>query len=362
MRLMNTVLEELIGNTASVFLDDILIVSKTEEEHFRILDQIFSRVRGAGLKVKLEKCRFLQDKVIYLDRHGLRTVVSKVEALRNFPVPNKVERVRSFLGLTGFYRQFIKNYARIAQPLTSMLKKNSTFAWVREQQQALETLKDKLTSSPVLIFPDYSKEFMLCTDVSDIGLGGILMQERNGKPQSIAYASRLCTTAERNYSLTDRETLAVIYCLEKWRDIILGYSIRVWTDHTAIQHFFKHKDLRGRLARWFMTLKNYDVKFEYIPGRKNTAADALSRNIISQTNTSIETVWNIEELIALNEEEVRHAQMEDEFSKEIIRYLGNPQIVVDVPKLPARLKIHEFLVNYNLLCRVTELNSKELSR
>ncbi len=113
----------------------------------------------------------------------------------------------------------------------------------------------------------------------------------------------------------------------------LGYSIRVWTDHTAIQHLFKHKNLRGRLARWFMTLQNYDVKFEYIPGRKNTAADALSRNIISQIDTSIETVCNVQELIALNEEEVRNAQMEEEFSGEIIRYLENPQAAVDVPKL-----------------------------
>ncbi len=103
-----------------------------------------------------------------------------------------------------------------------------------------------------------------------LGLGGILMQERNGKPQPIAYTSRLCTTAERNYSVTEREreTLAVKYCLEKWRDIILGYSITVWTDHTAIQHLFKHKNLRGRLARRFMTLQNYDVKSEYIPGKK----------------------------------------------------------------------------------------------
>ncbi len=222
MRLINTVLQGLIGNTASVFLDDILIASKTEE-HFRKLDLVFSRLRGAGLKVKLEKCNFLQDKVIYLgyqiDRHGLRTVTSKVEAVRNFPVPNKVENVRLFLEITGYYRQYIKEYARIAQPLTFLLRKGVEFTWGSEQQQAFETLKDKLSSSPVLIFPDYSKEFILCTDASDIGLGGILMQERNGKPQPITYASRLCTTAERNYSITERETLSVIYCLEKWRYI-----------------------------------------------------------------------------------------------------------------------------------------------
>ncbi len=115
-----------------------------------------------------------------------------------------------------------------------MLKKNNIFASGREQQQAFETLKDTLTSSPVLIFPDHSKEFILCTDASYIGLGGILMQERNGQTQPMAYASRICTTAVKNYLIAERETLAVIYCLKKRRDVILGYPVRIWTDHTTI--------------------------------------------------------------------------------------------------------------------------------
>ncbi len=134
--------------------------------------------------------------------------------------------MKSFLGLTGYYREFIKNYADIAQPLSLLLKKNIEFSWEPTQTKAFETLKEKLTSSPVLIFPDYTKDFILCTDASDIGLAGILMQERNGNAHPIAYASRLCTAAEKNYSITERETLGVIYCLEHFRDIILGYKIR----------------------------------------------------------------------------------------------------------------------------------------
>ena len=133
MRLMNTALRDLIGNTASVFLDDILIVSQTEEEHFKKLNLVFSRLKSAGLKVKLEKCQFLQDKVLYLehqiDRHGIRTEQSKMDAVRNFLQPTSVEKVRSFLGLTGYYRQFVKWYADIAQPLTSLLKKDKTLSW-----------------------------------------------------------------------------------------------------------------------------------------------------------------------------------------------------------------------------------------
>ncbi len=113
------------------------------------------------------------------------------------------------------------------------------------------------------------------------------MQERNGKAHPISYDSRHCTAAEKNYSITERETLAIIYLLEHFRDIILGYKIRVWTDHTAVQNLFKHKNLRGRLSRWFVTLQNYEINFEYIPGNKNTAADTLSRNILSQEVNSV---------------------------------------------------------------------------
>ena len=161
-----------------------LIASKTAEEHFSKLDLVFSRLREAGLKIRLEKCLFLQDKVVYLghqiDQHGLRTVQSKIDTVKAFPTPTSADKVRSFLGLTGYYRQYIRGYANIPQPLTLLLKKNPKFEWGVEQQNAFELLKEKLTSSPVLIFPDYKQEFILCTDASDVGLGGVLMQERNG--------------------------------------------------------------------------------------------------------------------------------------------------------------------------------------
>ena len=201
MRLMNQVLTGLLGNTANVFLDDILIASKTAEEHFVKLDPVLSRLRSAGLKVRIEKCNFLQEKVIYLgyqiDQHGMKTLQSKVDAVKMFPTPASADKVRSFLGLTGYYRQYVKNYAYIAHPLSSLLKKNATFTWGPEQQKSFDTLKERLTTAPVLIFPNYQQEFILCTDASDIGLGGIFMQERNGRPQPIAYTSPLCTTAEK---------------------------------------------------------------------------------------------------------------------------------------------------------------------
>ncbi len=131
------------------------------------------------------------------------------------------------------------------------MKKKAEFSWGPSQIKAFETLKEKLISSPVLIFHDHTQEFILCTDASDVGLGGILMQERHGHPHLTAYASRLCTAAEKNYSITERETLAVICCLEHFREITLGYKIRVWTDHTAIQNLFKHKKSQRTLSALF---------------------------------------------------------------------------------------------------------------
>ena len=363
-RLMNNVLQGLIGNTASVFLDDILVVSKTEEEHFRKLDLVLSRLAAAGLKIKLEKCKFMKREVKYLghvlDQNGMRAVHSKVKAVEDFPIPTSVEKVRSFLGLTGYYRKFIKNYAHISQPLTSLLKKNVKFHWEAEQQEAFDTLKTKLTTSPVLIFPNYEQEFILVTDASDIGLGGVLMQERDNKLQPIAYASRLCNAAERNYSITERETLAVIHCLEHFRDMILGYKIKVWTDHTAIQNLFKHKNLRGRLARWFVTLQNYDVDFNYIPGKKNTVADALSRNTVNNHSERV-MIGNIKDLVTLNQEQITEELNKDEVWSKVIKYLKSPELH-ETPKLPGKLKIEELTVEDDLIYRDAKLTGKSVTR
>ncbi len=278
-------------------------------------------------------------------------------------MPTPVGKDRSYLGLTGYYRQFIRGYADIAHPLTSLLKKDAKFHWGPEQQNGFETLKVKLTSAPVLILPDYTKEFILCTDASDIGLGGILMQEGNGKPQPIAYVSTLYTSAERNYSITERETLAVIYCLERFRDMILGYKVKVWTDHTAIQNLFKHKNLRGRLARWFMTLQEYEVNFEYIPGKKNAAADALSRNIRDDTvEGKCPVLCNVVELTALHETLINSEQRNEEPWKSITDFLENSTEEIPVPKLPGTLILEEFAILGTLLYRVTDLKNKELSR
>ena len=369
VRLMNHVLSGLIGKSICCFMDDILIFSKTEQEHFQIIEQVLSRLADAGLKIKMEKCNFLKSKITYLghelSRHGVKALKSKIEAVENYPTPTKTETVRSFLGLTGYYRKYIKGYAEIAYPLSSLLKKNVKFAWGESQQKSFDTLKDKLTHAPLLIYPDYTQEFVLCTDASDIGLGGVLMQHRDGGLKPIAYTSRLCTSAERNYSVTERETLAVIYCLEHFRDIILGYEIKVFTDHMAIQNLFKYKNLRGRLARWFTILQNYDVKFQYIRGNKNTAADALSRNIPPKTSEDT-VVFSLQEFVTLSHEELLEEQYKDEKFHDIIEYLrdtdNNDPPPVTIRHGKENCTISHFTLVNDLLYHTSTPQSKEVTR
>ncbi len=190
-------------------------------------------------------------------------------------------------------------------------------------------------------------------------MGGILIQVGNGNAHPTAYASRLCTAAVKNYSITERENLAVIYCLEHFRDIILGYKIRVWTEQATIQNLFKHRNLRGRLPRWFVTLQNYEINFEYIPGKKNTVANALSRNILSQEVNSV--ICSMQELTTLDTELVYSERRKDGTWKQIIEYLeGNTQS--EAQKLPKKYKLSDFQLYNGLLYRNTEITCKGVSR
>lgn len=283
-RLMNSVLSGLLGKHVFCFQDDVIIASKSVPEHFKILSQVLFRFQEAGLKLKLSKSSFLKKQVTFLghkiDKDGIHTLDGKVSAVKAFPVPTDVDKIRSFVGLAGFYRQFIQNFSLIAQPLTHLLKKDVPFVWSTEQQSAFDTLKSALTSSPVLAFPNFEKEFILCTDASGYGVGAVLMQlDHSGKHRAIAYASRLLNKAEQNYDVTNRESLAVVWALRHFREIILGYPIRVQTDHYAVTEIFKGKNYTGKFARWQLTVQDFNPTISYIPGKLNTVADSLSRCI-----------------------------------------------------------------------------------
>ena len=321
-RLMTLVLAGLIQNTVFLYLDDLLITSSTIEEHEKKLRQVFQRLAEANLVINLQKSHFFKSSVKFLghtlDKSGIRPNDEKVEDVRNFPIPTTVRKVKSFLGLSGFYRQYIEGYGKIAEPLTRLLKKDAKFKWDTPQQEAFDKLKERLTTAPVLTFPNFDKPFYLATDASGIGLGAVLMQKTSeGKLKPIAYASRKLAKAEGNYAATDLEALAVVWGLQKFRETILGYDVTVATDHQPLIPLLSNSgDTKGRVGRWVTTILEFNPKFVYIPGAKNKVPDALSRCF------SI----GVENLDVLDPETLRKEQMKEPALGKIITYLksGGP--------------------------------------
>ncbi|ROT65765.1 hypothetical protein C7M84_016253 [Penaeus vannamei] len=257
-RLMSIVLSGMINDQVMVYLDDILICSPSVSEHEKKLRQVFERLASAGLTINPGKCQFFRSELDFLGHtltsNGIAPNQNKVQAVIDFPRPQNQKDLKSFLGLSGFYRPFIKDYGSIAQPLTTLLKKDVPFVWAKETEDSFLQLKALLANAPVLAFPDFELPFVLTTDASSVGLGATLHQKVNGKLRPIAFASRTLKPAERSYHTTDRELLAITY---------------------ALRHF--REDPHGRRARAIEVLAEYDVTIVYLPGRQNVVADALSR-------------------------------------------------------------------------------------
>lgn len=205
----------------SVYIDDILIFSRTLQEHIQHIELVLRRIIESGLKLMPSKCFFLRQEVEYLGHiitsEGLKVNPVKVAAVENFPAPTSVSQVRQFLGLVSYYRRFIVGFANIAQPLHALTKKEVKFKWSPECQAAFDSLKSKLIVAPILTYPNFDLDFIVETDASVKGLGAILSQRQNGNLLPIAYASRALTQSEKNYCITDLETLAIVWSLSHFR-------------------------------------------------------------------------------------------------------------------------------------------------
>ena len=234
-RLLDRIITPDMAPQAFAYLDDIIVCTRTFEEHMSMLRKIFDRLYEAKLRPNTDKCHFFRPKLQYLghvvDEKGLHTDPEKVAAIQNLSPPRNIKEARRFLGLISWYRRFIKDVSQVAAPLHQLLKKKAQWEWTKEHQEAFEELIRRLISAPILACPDWTKEFVLQTDASKDGLGAVLTQSDGETESIIAYASRAVNKAESNYSVTELECLAVKWGIWKMRDYLEGYHFVVVTDH-----------------------------------------------------------------------------------------------------------------------------------
>ena len=282
-RLMDEVFAELKFKCVVVYFDDIVIFSDSFEEHIVHLELVFKKLTDAHLQAKLVKCQFGLEEVSFLGfiigPEGVKPDPDTVRSVAEFRVPKTVRDLRSFLGLASFYRSFIAGFAGIATPLHQLTKKDIVFVWNDEAHAAFNHLKHALTSAPILATPEFGKPFTLTTDASRYALGAVLSQMKEGKERVIRYASRTMNAAERRYSVTEQECLAIVWAIGVYRCYLLGIHFTIVTDHKPLVSLPKLKldDPYGRLARWTLKLQHYDYDVVYTKGSLNTNADALSR-------------------------------------------------------------------------------------
>ncbi|WVZ80422.1 hypothetical protein U9M48_027895 [Paspalum notatum var. saurae] len=277
MYMMNSVFMNELDKFVVVFIDDILIYSKNEEEHREHLRIVLTRLREHKLYAKFSKCAFWLKEVSFLghilSEKGVAVDPSKVESVLNWKQPESVTEIRSFLGLAGYYRRFIKDFSKTAKPMTSLTKKNAKYTWSPNCEEAFQSLKRSLTTAPVLAQPDVTKPFDVYCDASGNGLGCVLMQEG----RVVAYASRQLRKHEANYPTHDLELAAVVHALKIWRHYLLGNTCHIYTDHKSLKYILTQPELNMRQRRWLELIKDYDLEIHYHPGKANVVADALSR-------------------------------------------------------------------------------------
>ena len=287
--LMESCLGDLHLNWCIIYLDDVIVFSKTPKEHIYRLRGVFHKLSLAGLKLKPKKCEFFKSKIAYLahivSAKGIETDPKKVEAVKNWTVPKTVTDVRSFLGFTNYYRQFIKDYAKVARPLNVLTsgknaaKKKKLVEWDEQCQKAFDTLKDLCTSTPILAYADYKKEFQLHMDACERGLGGVLYQkDENGLQRVIAYASRSLSHTERNYPAHKLEFLALKWVVtDRFHEYLYGGKFDVFTDNNPLTYILTSAKLNACGQRWVASLANYDFRLFYKTEKSNVEADTLSQ-------------------------------------------------------------------------------------
>ena len=281
-RLMEQVLKGLQWKSLLLYLDDIIVYSTDFNSHLERLRVVLERFKAANLKLKPSKCELLQREVKFLghvvNEHGVSTDPDKVKAVREWPTPKCQSEVRTFLGFVGYYRKFCPDYATVAKPLNRIASKSQKdFVWGTEEEDSFQCLRQFILESPVLAYPDYSKEFLLDTDASLDGAGAVLSQIQDGEERVIAYFSKTFSPAERNYCVTRRELLAIVMATKHFRPYLYGRKFGMRTDHASLQWLYRRKEPSHQVARWLELLAEYHFMLSHRAGVKHGNADGLSR-------------------------------------------------------------------------------------
>jgi len=247
------------------------------------------------LYAKLSKCEFWLNEVSFLglviSGSGIAVDPSKVDAVSQWETPMSVTEIRSFLGLAGYYRRFIEGFSKLALPLTQLTCKGKAFVWDVQCENIFNELKQRLTTAPVLILTKSHERFVVYCDASELGLGGVLMQDN----KVVAYASRQLKIHERNYPTHDLELAAVVFVLKIWRHYLYGSRFEVFSDHKSLKYLFDQKELNMRQRRWLELLKDYDFELNYHPGKANVVADALSRKTLHMSAMMVKELELLEQ-------------------------------------------------------------------
>jgi transposase InsO family protein len=351
MKLMNEVLRQLLDKCVIVFIDDILVYSTSEEQHYKDVSAVFDILRENKLYIKLSKCDFFKSEVEFLGHvvgNGMIKMSSdKMNTIMKWPPLKTISDVRSFIGLCNYYRKFIKGFSQLAAPLTDLLKDGRDIIWSSTQQIAFDRLKMAVSSSPVLMLPDHTKPWILFTDASGYGVGGALCQNHGAGPQPVVFISHKLSKSQMHWPIHDKEMYAVVYCFKSCRWYLQDRDVTVYTDHKSLEYFQTQKLLSPRQLRWNEFMASYAWKIVYRPGKYNNVADALSRRPDLQNDNeqfhdvnhsnhfdidaiNIIYICGITSVNIGNEfiDEVKHAYNDDDICKTLLERNGNHSYTV----------------------------------
>lgn len=297
MRIMNQALRPFIGKFVVVYFDDILIFSQSLGDHKDHLRQVLQVLRTQEFYAAKHKCEFGVSQVLFLgyvvSDQGLSVDTSKIEAIRSWPIPRTISEVRSFHGLASFYRRFVQHFTSIMAPITNCMREGK-FEWTSDTSQAFDMIKEKLTSAPILVLPDFDVTFELHCDASKLGIGAVLSQ--NGRP--VAFYSEKLAGARSRYSTYDVEFYAVVQAIKHWRHYLVHREFILFTDHDALQHLDSQAKVSARHAGWISYLQQFTFSIRHQSGKTNRVADALSRrhSLLATMHTTVVGFASLSEL------------------------------------------------------------------